>query len=279
MPVLSKISVYPIKSTRGIAVDEIQVDVMGPARDRRWMLVDDEGLMLSQRTQPRMALIAPSFDGDDLIVEAPEMPALRIRPWCGGGEWSRARVWHDELRLPEPDPAYSEWFRSYLGQSCRLLYQPESVIRPVEAPYDTSPWRVSLADGFPLLLVGQASLDLLNQKLEVPVTMERFRPNLVIAGSAAHEEDGWRRVRIGEVELAVVKACVRCAIPLVDPVTGETGVEPLRTLAQYRKKPDSTKVLFAQNALATTPGLLRVGDEVEVLEPQATTAAMGSATP
>jgi uncharacterized protein YcbX len=246
------------------------VDVSGPVRDRRWMLVDEDGLFLTQRNQPRMALIVPRFEGEDLIVEAPGMPAIRIRSWRGEGEWLRARVWHDELRLPEPDPVYSEWFSSFLGRSCRLLHQPDQVVRPVEAPYDSSQWRVSLADGYPLLLLGQASLDLLNAKLDEPVTIKRFRPNLVVAGSAAHAEDSWRRLRIDEVELAVVKSCVRCAIPLIDPETGETGVEPLRTLAGYRKKPNSNNVLFAQNALVTRPGLLRVGDEVEVLEAVAT---------
>lgn len=263
---LSHIYIYPIKSTRGIAVEETRVDVSGPVGDRRWMLVDDEGVMISQRTQPRMTLIEPRFEGEDLVVEAPGMGALRIRPWSGEGEWFRGQVWHDELRLPEPDAAYSEWFSSYLGQSCRLLYQPDSVVRPVEAPWDSPPWRTSLADAYPLLLLGQASLDLLNTKLEQPVTIKRFRPNLVITGITAHEEDEWKRVRIGEVELAVVKACVRCAIPLVDPETGETGVEPLRTLARYRRIPESSKVLFAQNALVTKPGVLRVRAEIEVLE-------------
>lgn len=238
----------------------------GPVHDRRWMLVDDDGMMISQRTQPRMTLIESRFEGDGLIVEAPGMPTLRIGAGPGEGEWFRGQVWDDELRLPEPDREYSEWFTKFLGQSCRLLYQPDEVLRPVEAPWNTPEWRMSLADELPLLLISQASLDLLNEKLDAPVTMERFRPNLVIAGCSAHEEDGWARVRIGEVEMAVVKACVRCAIPLVDPETGETGVEPLRTLAQYRKKPDSNKVLFGKKALVTKPGVLRVGDEVEVLE-------------
>ncbi len=263
---LSHLFIYPMKSTRGIPVEETRVDVSGPVRDRRWMLVDNDGVMISQRTQPRMTLIEPRFEGDDLLVEAPGMKALRIRAWSGEGEWFQGQIWKDELELPEPDAAYSEWFSSYLRQSCRLLYLPDSIVRPVEAPWNDPRWRVSLADAYPLLLLGQASLDLLNAKLEQPVTIKRFRPNLVVAGSAAHEEDQWKRVRIGEVELALVKLCIRCAIPLIDPETGETGVEPLRTLAQYRKKPGTNNVLFAQNALVTKPGVLRVGSEIEVLE-------------
>jgi uncharacterized protein YcbX len=260
---LSQLFVYPIKSARGIAVDQVRVGMAGPDRDRRWVLVDDDGLMVTQRTQPRMALLVPRFEGEDLVVEAPGMTELRIGEWQGQGDWIAVRIWHDDLRLPHPDTGYSEWFSDFLGQRCRLAHLPDAVVRPVEAPFDRAPWRVSLADSFPLLVIGQASLDLLNERLPEPVTMARFRPNLVIAGSGAHEEDGWRTVRVGEVELTITKPCVRCAIPLVDPVTAETGVEPLRTLATYRRKPDSSKVLFGQNALVTKAGVLRVGDAVE----------------
>lgn len=264
LPYLSHIFVYPIKSIRGIEVDEIRVDVSGPAHDRRWMLVDQDGVALTQRTQPRMALLAPRFQGEDLVVEGPGMRPLRIPEWKVGGEWVPVRIWDDDLQLPHPNPAHSEWFSSFLGQRCRLLHLPDQVVRPVQAPFDRAPWRVSLADSFPLLLIGQASLDLLNERLPQPVTMARFRPNLVIAGSGAHEEDGWHTLCIGEVEMTVAKPCVRCAIPLVDPVTAEVGVEPLRTLATYRRKPDSSKVLFGQNVLVTKTGLLRAGDAAEV---------------
>ena len=262
--VLSQIFIYPIKSARGMAVNEAEIDITGPLQDRRWMLVDDDGLFLSQRRLPRMALISPRFDGGDLIVEAPNMSPLVIRSWSGEGDWIPVRLWRDQLQLPHPNPKCSEWFSSYLGQSCRLVYLAPTVVRPVEPPYDNPNWRVSLADGYPLLLVTQASLDLLNERLPAPVTVERFRPNLVIAGASAHEEDQWRRLRIGNVEAAVVKPCARCSIVLVDPHTGERGIEPLQTLARYRRKPQ--KVLFAQNALVTTPGLLRTGFPVEVLE-------------
>jgi uncharacterized protein len=264
---VSQLFVYPIKSTRGIAVEEILLETAGPVRDRRWMLVDENGRFLTQRILPRMTLIAPRFAGDDLIVEAPGMPALTINSWSGEGEWIPVQIWRDELRLPHPDPSYSNWFSSFLGQSSRLIHLPDSAIRPVEAPYNQPPWRVSLADSFPLLAIGQASLDLLNTKLQTPVPMARFRPNLVVVGSEPHEEDRWRRVRIGEVELAFVKLCTRCAIPQVDPDTGETGLEPLQTLARYRRP--ERKVLFGHKGLVTTPGVLRVGDKIEVLEESA----------
>jgi uncharacterized protein YcbX len=262
--VLSEIWIYPIKSARGVAVNETRLDVSGPVRDRRWMLVDDDGLFLSQRRLPRMALLSPRLEGDDLVVDAPDMPLLLIPSWSGEGDWISVRLWRDQLQLPHPDLRYSQWFSSFLGQSCRLVYLPPTVVRGVEPPYNSRPWRVSLADGYPLLLVGQGSLDLLNEKLRVPVRMQRFRPNLVIGEATAHEEDCWRRLRIGEVELAVVKPCARCSIVLLDPNTAERGVEPLRTLARYRRQPQ--RVLFAQNALIITPGVLRVDLPIEVLE-------------
>jgi uncharacterized protein YcbX len=261
--VLSQIFVYPIKSARGIAVGETFVDTSGPLQDRRWMLVDSDGLFLSQRRLPQMALLSPHFEGDQLIVEAPSMPPLTIEPWAGEGDWVPVRLWQDQLCLPHPNRGYSEWFSSYLGQPCRLVHLPPTVVRPVEPPYHHSGWRVSLADGYPLLLMTQASLDGLNKRLPTPVTVERFRPNLVITGAAAHAEDDWSRAQIGSVEIAIVKPCARCSIVLVNPETGERGIEPLQTLARYRRKPQ--KVCFAQNALVITPGLLRTGLPVQVL--------------
>ena len=261
--VLSQIFIYPIKSARGIAINETLMDMSGPLQDRRWMLVDNDGLFLSQRRLPKMALLSPRFEGNDLVVDAPDMPPRVIRSWTGEGDWIPVRLWQDQLQLPHPSSRYDEWFSSYLGQSCRLVYLPPTVVRPVEPPYNNPNWRVSLADGYPLLLITQASLDLLNERLPAPVTTERFRPNLVIAGTAAHDEDRWRRLRIDNVEIAVVKPCARCSIVLVDPSTGEREIEPLKTLARYRRKPP--KVFFAQNALITIPGLLQTGRPVEVL--------------
>jgi uncharacterized protein len=263
LPYLSKIFVYPIKSIRGIEVDRVRVDLSGPQRDRRWMLVDEYGLCLTQRVQPRMTLAIPRLEGEDMVIEAPGMPLLHICKWSGEGERIPVRIWHDELELPHPDPAYSKWFSAFLRQRCRLVHLPDSIVRPVEAPFAQAPWRVSLADSFPLLLIGQASLDQLNHRLPEPVSMARFRPNLVIGDSAPHQEDGWQKLYCGDVEMGIAKPCVRCAIPLVDPLRAETGIEPLRTLATYRRKPDSSKVLFGQKAVVVKPGTLRVGDAVQ----------------
>ncbi len=262
---LSRIFIYPIKSARGIAVAEAELTTSGPDNDRRWMLVDEEGLFLSQRKVPRMALIEPRLEGADLVVTAPGMsPLVMSAASRGAGELMPVTIWHDHLKLPHPNPAYSQWFSIFLGQSCRLVCLPDNVIRNVEPPFDGPEWRVSLADGYPLLVVTEASLIMLNEHLTSPVGIERFRPNLVVSGTAPHEEDDWRRVQVGSVQLAIVKPCARCSIVLVDPSTGAVGIEPLRTLARYRNLPRG--VMFGQNALVINPGKLCVGAAVEVVD-------------
>ncbi len=258
---VSQIFIYPIKSARGIRVAETPLDFSGPAKDRRWMLVDSEGVFLSQRKLPRMALIHPRFDETDLVVTAPGMPPLVIPEWSGEGEWIPVTIWRDRLILPHPNQIYSDWFSSFLGLNCRLVYLPASVTRLVEPPFDSPEWRVSLADGYPLLLLTEASVDLLNSRLPSQVSVERFRPNVVISGTPPHEEDRWRRLQIGSVQLAIVKPCARCSIVLVDPETAALGTEPLRTLDGYRR--ETGKVMFAQNALVVAPGQVRLSMAVE----------------
>lgn len=263
---LGRIFIYPIKSARGIAVSETEVNTSGPVQDRRWMVVDEHGVFLSQRKLPRMVLMEPRFEGSDLVVTAPGMSPLVVRRWSGEGEWIPVQIWRDHLKLPHPDQDYSDWISSFLGRPCRLVYLPDEVARRIEPPFDDPKWRVSLADGYPLLIVTEASLDLLNAKLPCPIGIERFRPNLVIAGATPHAEDCWTNLQIGSVRLAIVKPCARCSVVLVDPTTAKVGMEPLRTLARYRRMP--TSVMFAQNALVVTSGQLRVGKAVEIVDPK-----------
>ena len=232
---LDQIVVYPIKSAAGIPLTEVELGTTGPVLDRRWMLVDKDGQFLSQRRIATMALLTPRFEGAALTVEAPGLAPLTISTWQGEGEWIPVRLWRDHLRLPAPSQYYDEWFSTALRETCRLVHLPSSVLRPVEAPFDRDPWRVSLADAYPLLVLGQGSVNSLNQKLPQPVKFDRFRPNFVIGNTQPHEEDNWKKIRVGAVEIAVVKPCARCSTVLVDQTTGERGLEPLRTLAQYRR--------------------------------------------
>ncbi|HEX4170361.1 MAG TPA: MOSC domain-containing protein [Bryobacteraceae bacterium] len=226
------------------------------------MVVDEHGVFLSQRKLPRLVLIAPRFEDSDLVVTAPGVSSLVIPRWSGQGEWIPVRIWRDHLKLPHPNQAYSDWFSSFLGRPCHLVYLPDDIKRHVEPPFDDPKWRVSLADGYPLLIVTQASLDLLNTKRPSPIGMEHFRPNLVIAGATPHAEDRWTNIQIASARLAIVKPCARCSTVLVDPATAKVGTEPLKTLAEYRRLPRG--VMFGQNALVVTPGQLRVGNAVEI---------------
>ncbi|MEA3292753.1 MAG: MOSC domain-containing protein, partial [Pseudomonadota bacterium] len=157
------------------------------------------------------------------------------------------------------------WLSQAIGDDCRLVFIPDDEIRPCDPRYAAPGDRTSFTDGFPLLLISQASLDDLNRRLAQPVEMRRFRPNLVVAGVEPYAEDNWQRIRVGEIEMRGVKPCSRCAIPAVDPDTGiVSGLEPLRTLSAYRKR--NNKIYFGQNLAHNGHGSLCVGDLVTKLE-------------
>lgn len=259
---LASITVHPIKSAAGISVDAAEVHDHGLALDRRWMLVDRDGTFLSQRTVPRMALVRPEIGAHALAVRAPGMPTLELALRPDGGRATHVSIWEDAVEAWAVDGEADAWFSRFLGREARLVYVPEEGLRQVDPAYAAIGDRVGFADGYPFLLASEASLADLNRRLPTPVAMARFRPNLVVRGFEPFAEDGWRRVRIGDVAFRVVKPCARCAITTVDPETAEVGKEPLRTLAGYRRV--DGKVLFAQNLVHDGRGVLRTGDRVVV---------------
>ena len=262
---VTALNIYPLKSAGGIAVREMPLDARGPAGDRRWMLVNAQGRMLSQRDLPRMALIAVESGAPELRCTAPGMPPLRMPiPSPGNSPRIAGTVWNDTIEVHVASDAAHRWFSQFLGADCRLVYQPDDCFRQVNRFYAAAGVGVSLADGFPLLLIGEGSLNALNARLEKPVEMRRFRPNVVVSAAEPFAEDTWRRIRIGEVECSVVKPCARCAIPTVDPDTGEVGKEPMRTLANFRRRNDD--VFFGENLVHHSSGTLREGAAVIVLE-------------
>lgn len=264
---LSRVYTYPVKSCGGIAVEQVALDDRGLRHDRRWMLVDGEGRFLSQRRLPEMALISASFHGDSLLLDAPGLStlALPLEPAPSDlGPRIPVGIFEDRTWGSAVGTEAHRWFGSFLGMECRLVYMPDDIVRPVDPRYAQKQDRVSFADRFPLLLLAEASLTDLNSRLKVPVTEDRFRPNLVVSGGEAFGEDGWRRLRIGENGLRVTKPCARCAITIVDQATGIKGAEPLRTLSRYRRR--DNKVMFGQNLAHDDPGELTVGDRVEVVE-------------
>ena len=255
---------YPIKSCTGTSVEVLTADASGPVPDRRFMLVDRDGIFLSQRELPELARVKPEILTDLLRVRAPGPGSALDVPLAPEGERMMARIFGDLVEVVRVSEEADGWFSEYLGLPCRLVYLPESSVRPVDPDYARAGDRVTLADGFPFLAAGEASLADLNARLAEPLPMDRFRPNLVIGGTEAFEEDGWKGVRIGELEFRVVKPCSRCAVTTVDQSTGEKrGKEPLTTLATFRNSPAG--VLFGQNLIHSGPGTVRVGDAVEPL--------------
>lgn len=254
---------YPVKSMGGDAFRTLEVRTRGFRFDRHWMLVDMQGHFLSQRQQPRMSLINARVDDDDrLQLCAPGMPDLSVGADTDGR--MAVVVWGDAVQASPAGTDADAWLSGFLGLRCRLVRFPDEVVRAVDPDFADPTDQVGFADGFPFLLISQASLDDLNGRLDEAVPMLRFRPNLVVDGCDAYTEDGWRRIRIGDIEFRVAKPCSRCIIPTIDPATGLRGQEPLRTLMSYRRR--DNKVYFGQNLIHDGIGRLAVGMPVEVLE-------------
>ncbi|MEK7251316.1 MAG: MOSC N-terminal beta barrel domain-containing protein [Bacteroidota bacterium] len=260
---LSDINIYPIKSCKGFSAESWELEARGFRYDRRWMLVDNEGMFLTQRDFPRLTLVSVQVKSDHLRVEAPNMEPLFVPFKLESKKHIPVVVWEDGVEAVSVSKEAANWFSEFLGFSCKLVAMTERSLRPVDKNYSVNNDIVSFADAFPLLLISEASLADLNSRLEVVIPMKRFRPNLVVKGCEPFAEDSWKEIMIGDVALHVVKPCARCTITTVDPETGEKGQEPLRTLATYRTV--DNKVMFGQNVLHANNGTLRVGDEVNVL--------------
>jgi uncharacterized protein YcbX len=233
--------------------------------DRRWMVVDDAGMFLTQRTHPRMALIKPSIAGGLLWMDAPVMPPLKTELDPPATVSTQVKVWRDVCEATWLGKRAADWFTEFLGTPCGLVHMPDDVVRSANPAVAGPGRKVSFADAYPLLLISEESLADLNSRLERPLPMNRFRPNLVVAGGEAYGEDGWKMIQIGDLSLRVVKPCERCVITTTDQATTERGQEPLRTLATYRRI--NGEVMFGQNVVHEKTGRLRVGSPVVVVQP------------
>lgn len=255
---------YPIKSCKGHALQEAVTDVRGIAGDRSMMIVDAYGEFITQRELPRLALIEPRpGDGGDMTLSAPGMPDVAFHP-SDAGRRVRARVWNDVCDAVDLGNAIAEWLQDFLSAPVRLVRMADHFKRQVDPRYARNEGdQTGFADGYPFLLISQASLDDLNGRLAAPVAMNRFRPNIVVSGCDAFAEDTWRDIRINGIHFGVVKPCARCSIPTIDQDTAIASREPIKTLATYRTR--NQKVMFGQNLIATNTGKLRVGDAVELM--------------
>jgi len=269
--ILSEIFIYPVKSLRGIAVPSAKLEPRGLAYDRRWMIVADGGnTFLTQREFPTMALLHTELTDQHLIIHhtTKSMESLRLplNP-AHYGEPIKVRVWDDICEAALVSPAADAWLSQVLETPCQLVYMPDDSHRATDPRYSEPEDIVSFADGFPLLLIGQASLDDLNKRLPEPIGIERFRPNLVFTGGEAYAEDNWQHFTIGNQTFRSVKPCARCQLTTVNPETGTFGREPLRTLSTYRL--EGHKILFGMNVIwdvtnGTKP-FVKIGDPISVV--------------
>lgn len=261
---LSDLYLYPIKSSAPLEMQTAVVEPRGLQHDRRWMVVDADDRFLTGRELPRLTLVRAQPMPTGLSLDAPGMPSLFV-PFPQTEATVSVNVWKNEVAAKPANSEAGAWLSEFLRQPARLVHMDAAVSRVMTDPYSQLGDEVSFADAFPLLLISRAALDGLNARLAKPVSMLQFRPNLVVDGVAAHAEDGWKRIRIGEVEFDVAKACTRCVFTTIDPIRGERDPdgEPLRTLIGYRRTANG--VTFGQNLIPRSPGSVRVGDAVEVL--------------
>ncbi|GAA4755540.1 MOSC domain-containing protein [Nocardioides endophyticus] len=268
---LASIHRFPVKSCRGESVDSAVVEPWGLAGDRRWMLVDEAGSAITAREANQLLLVHPELTADGLIVAAPDLPPFTISTPDPRTQ-TPVDLWKSELTAAPAGPEADAWFSKALGQPARLVYLDDPTRRATSPEFSEPDDRVSFADGYPLLVATEASLAALNDVIversagaHAPLPMTRFRPNVVIAGSEAWAEDGWRRIRIGDAVFRAVKGCARCVITTIDPDTAVREKEPIASLARIRRWDGAT--WFGVNLVPDTAGVtIRVGDEVEVLD-------------
>lgn len=260
---VSELNIYPVKSLRQISLQKSKLGMFGLENDRRWMVVDDQGMMLTQRQISRMCLIQPSLQENGIKLSVEGKPDITINI-PDSGEVKSVTVWDDECRAYDAGVEAANWLSEFLLRDCRLVYFPDDEFRQVDLQYANQGERTAFSDGFPLLLISQASLDDLNRRLSQPITMNRFRPNLVVSGCDAYAEDQWRKIRIGNINFRIVKPCSRCVIPNIDIETGRRGNEPAATLVSYRRKDNN--IFFGQNVITEGVGELTIDMPVEIIK-------------
>ncbi len=263
---ISELYIYPIKSLAGIAKETVEITNTGLKHDRRWMLVDDNNVFLSQRTHPQMALLQPIEKEDCIVVTHKYDPLQNITiPFYNEGKNTiHVSIWDDVCDALEVSTECSNWFSNMLQINCKLVYMPNETMRLVDKRYANNKEVTSFSDGYPILMIGQDSINYLNTKLEEPIPMDRFRPNIVFTGGYAHVEDEMEVFSINDVNFLGVKPCARCVITTINQQNIEKGKEPLKTLATYRTK--NNKIYFGQNVLQQQNGNIAIGNKIEIIK-------------
>ena len=257
---VSSLYIYPIKSLQGISLKEAEVLERGFKHDRRWMLVNEDNSLITQRTHPHLSQVSVSIDNENIVASYKGMPDMEVPLVLDGGKNVEVKVWNDHVAAHEAPSHINEWFSEIIGDPSRLVFMKETAARPANPERAVNNENVSFADGYPYLLLGESSLADLNKRLESQLPMNRFRPNIVFTGGEAFVEDQWRKIEIGDVQFHVTHPCKRCIFTTIDQDTGQIGKEPLKTLATYRR--DGNDVIFGVNTLALTRGIIKVGDPI-----------------
>jgi len=264
MLTVSELYIYPVKSLGGIALNAATLTDRGFEYDRRWMLVDDNNNFISQREVAAMALLKVSLNEQGLLIRHTGKPdtSFLIPFEPANIEPTMVTVWGDRCRAQLVSTEANDWFSEQLGMSCKLVYMPDNTQRRVDGRYAHNKEITSFSDGYPLMLIGQASLDDLNSRLQSPLPMNRFRPNIVFTGGDPFLEDSMKQFEINGVRFFGVKLCARCVITTIDQQTTEKAKEPLKTLSTYRSK--NNKIYFGQNLLFHGSGTISIGDAITI---------------
>jgi uncharacterized protein YcbX len=263
--IISELNIFPVKSLAGISLQNAEVTERGFKYDRRFLLVDADSTFLTQRTYPQMSRLAAEINNEVLIISKKEKPAdkVEIPLKIKSGEKLQVKIWEDFIDAISTDNEICNWFSNFMGFECRLVYMPDESERYVDKKFALHGEKVSFADGYPFLIIGQSSLNDLNSRLEIPVPMNRFRPNIVFSGGNAFDEDEWYKFKINNITFYGVKPCSRCVLTTVNQDTAEKGLEPLATLSKYRTV--NNEVMFGQNLLHKGAGQISVGDEIIIV--------------
>jgi len=264
MITISTLIYYPIKACRGFEVESAHVERMGLENDRRMMVTTPKGEFLTQREYPRLALVTPKRRNDSLELCAPGFDSLQLGIQTSGTPVS-VNVWKSKnVQAVDQGEEAAQWFSDWLSIEVRLVHIADGYKRLVNEKWAVhEDDHTGFADGYPILLVSEEGLADLNSRLQSPVPMNRFRPNIVVKGSTPFVEDTWNRIRVGDVELAVVKPCARCEVTTIDKETLERSKEPLKTLGKFRKQ--ELGAIFGQNVIPLNGGTVRLGTNVEIL--------------
>ena len=260
--IVSGLAIYPVKSMRQVSLDSSELHLGGLRNDRRWMVVDEDGNMITQRECARLCLIQPRLFVEGVVLSVQDFSDLKV--YTPDKNMMNVKVWDDVCHVYDAGDEAAVWLSDFLKMKCRLVYFPDDEVRIVDQTYAEARDQTAFSDGFPVLIISQDSLDYLNSQMDAPVEMARFRPNIVVSGCEPFAEDNWKVIKIGELQLRLVKPCSRCIIPSINIETSEKGREPLRTLVACRKR--GKKVYFGQNGILDGNGNIKTGMKIEVVQ-------------